>query len=93
MVHGANRNADEYFCTALEAAALQTAYGPGEVLVLAPWFKQPPDALEQGEVYWPGGDPNGAWRAGRDSDGAADPLEHRTVSRRCSRGGRGSATS
>jgi len=82
VVHGADRNADEYFCAMREASVLQQQYAPGEVLVIAPWFKAaPPDTTLPGEVYWPGGDPNGVWRAGRESDPAADPSgAGRTVS-------------
>jgi hypothetical protein len=36
VVHGAGRNADEYFCTGLGAVQLQKEYAPGEVLVVAP---------------------------------------------------------
>lgn len=82
VVHGANRNADEYFCAMKEAAALQGQYPPEEVLVVAPWFKAwPPDSVLANEVYWWGGDPNGVWRAGRESDPTADSSgANRTVS-------------
>eukprot|EP00730_Choanoeca_flexa_P014758 TRINITY_DN6572_c0_g1_i1.p1 TRINITY_DN6572_c0_g1~~TRINITY_DN6572_c0_g1_i1.p1 ORF type:complete len:488 (+),score=47.64 TRINITY_DN6572_c0_g1_i1:110-1573(+) len=67
VVHGAGRNADEYFCAMQEAAALQTFYPTERVLVLAPWFIEPQDNPAQDTVRWNGSDPNGVWRSGQES--------------------------
>lgn len=60
VVHGANRNADDYFdylSGALQEAALEK-----EVLLLAPFFRQAAEA-DTDELYWSGND----WRAGQPS--------------------------
>ncbi|EDQ85984.1 uncharacterized protein MONBRDRAFT_11382 [Monosiga brevicollis MX1] len=67
VVHGASRNADEYFCTMLKAAQLQTSIDPHRVHVIAPWFTEPQDGVASDVVVWNGSDPNGPWRAGLQS--------------------------
>lgn len=43
VVHGAARNADEYFCSVLKAAELQTQFPRDSVAVYAPWYMEPQD--------------------------------------------------
>ena len=67
VVHGAGRNADEYYCSMREAVRLQTRYTDDAVAVVAPWFRQSNDDVPSGTVFWDGSDPNGVWRAGLNS--------------------------
>jgi len=60
MVHGANRDADNYFRTALAATFLAGALE--DTVVVAPRFACGQDKLDANEVSWPcGGD---SWRSG-----------------------------
>src|SRR2546430_13681705 len=65
MIHGANRDADNYFRTALAATFLANAFA--DTIVISPRFASNNgtgcrDALEPNEVNWPcGGD---SWRSG-----------------------------
>lgn len=60
MVHGANRNADHYFETAIGAAFLAGAME--NTIVIAPRLIASPDKPEPNEVLWPNrGD---TWRSG-----------------------------
>ena len=60
MVHGANRNADHYFATAMAAAFLANAVD--DTIVVAPHFIACNDKPEANEVLWScGGD---SWRSG-----------------------------
>jgi pimeloyl-ACP methyl ester carboxylesterase len=60
MVHGANRNADHYFETAMSAAFLAGALA--NTVVIAPHLIAAPDKPEANEVLWPNrGD---TWRSG-----------------------------
>lgn len=70
VVHGSNRNADDYYCAATAAVSLQTIHQ--NVLVLAPWFLSVEDGpvhLEGGgqPLRWAIGDGDGPWRYGDDS--------------------------
>ena len=60
MVHGAGRNADHYFATAMAAAFLAGALE--NTIVLAPHFTAGRDQPAPNEVVWPEG-PN-SWRSG-----------------------------
>ncbi|MFI5233922.1 MAG: alpha/beta fold hydrolase [Gemmatimonadales bacterium] len=60
MVHGANRNADHYFETAMSAAFLAGALE--NTIVLAPHFIAAPDTAGPNEVLWPNRGDN--WRSG-----------------------------
>lgn len=60
MVHGAGRNADHYFETAMAAAFLAGALD--NTIVLAPRFIASPDTPQANEVMWPNG--GNSWRAG-----------------------------
>jgi hypothetical protein len=67
VLHGANRNADDYFCAATAAATLQTTFPTGSVAVVAPRFLEPQDGpvtLADGgtAARWNGTDENGVWR-------------------------------
>lgn len=72
VVHGANQNADDYYCAATAAVDQQTDYMDRDsVLVMAPYFPvitADNDDLvlrEGGEaIRWSHGDGNGAWRYG-----------------------------
>ena len=66
MVHGAGRNADHYFSTALAAAFLAGALE--NTVIVAPRFISPPDKPEANEVVWPN-----TWRSGGTSTSHA-PL-------------------
>jgi pimeloyl-ACP methyl ester carboxylesterase len=60
MVHGAGRNADHYFETAMAAAFLAGA--TGNTIVLAPRFAAGRDTVKPNENKWPEG--GNSWRAG-----------------------------
>ncbi len=60
MVHGAGRNADHYFSTAMAAAFLAGALE--NTMVLAPRFAAGRDRVQPNEVVWPEG--GNSWRAG-----------------------------
>jgi pimeloyl-ACP methyl ester carboxylesterase len=60
MVHGAGRNADHYFSTALAAAFLAGALE--NTIVVAPRFIASPDKPEANEVLWAN-----SWRSGGNS--------------------------
>eukprot|EP01062_Namystynia_karyoxenos_P055900 TRINITY_DN46909_c0_g1_i1.p1 TRINITY_DN46909_c0_g1~~TRINITY_DN46909_c0_g1_i1.p1 ORF type:complete len:790 (+),score=246.37 TRINITY_DN46909_c0_g1_i1:80-2371(+) len=81
MVHGAGRNADDYYCTMREAAKLQQDYAPEEVYVLAPWFTQPQDQAPPRCSYWNGDDSDGVWRYGADSDSSPRVSSYAVVDR------------
>ena len=68
--HGMGRNADDYYCSALEAVAM-SGLPPGRAAVYAPRFMEPPDKPTPGTIYWNGSYPNGCWRCGGESDPAA----------------------
>jgi hypothetical protein len=58
VVHGANRNADDYFRYMTDAVLM--AKKSFETLVIAPHFKTSDDPLEENEVYWS----SQGWRKG-----------------------------
>ena len=60
MVHGAGRNADHYFATAMSAAFLAGALE--NTVVLAPKFTAGRDTARANEVVWPEG--ANSWRSG-----------------------------
>lgn len=60
MVHGAGRNADHYFETAMAAAFLANAMD--NTIVIAPRFAQGHDPIAPNEILWPSREGN--WRAG-----------------------------
>src|ERR1043166_790680 len=60
MVHGAGRNADHYFETAVGAGFLAGALN--NTIILAPRYSVGADTVKPNEVLWAGGGIN--WRAG-----------------------------
>jgi len=60
MVHGAGRNADHYFETAMSATFLANAME--NTIVIAPRFAQGHDSVAANEILWPSREGN--WRAG-----------------------------
>jgi pimeloyl-ACP methyl ester carboxylesterase len=60
MVHGAGRNADDYFETATAAGFLAGALG--NTIIIAPRFIAGRDSARANEVMWPEG--RNSWRAG-----------------------------
>jgi pimeloyl-ACP methyl ester carboxylesterase len=60
MVHGAGRNADHYFATAMAAAFLAGALE--NTIVIAPRFAAGQDTVKPNEVLWPNG--GNSWRSG-----------------------------
>jgi pimeloyl-ACP methyl ester carboxylesterase len=60
MVHGAGRNADHYFETAMAAAFLAGALE--NTVVIAPRFAAGRDSVKPNEMLWPEG--GNSWRAG-----------------------------
>jgi pimeloyl-ACP methyl ester carboxylesterase len=60
MVHGAGRNADDYFETATAAAFLASALG--NTIIIAPRFIAGRDSARANEVVWPEG--GNSWRGG-----------------------------
>ncbi|CAB9526913.1 expressed unknown protein [Seminavis robusta] len=85
VIHGANRNADDYFCSASAAVLRASQPLPDQVLLLAPRFVVPQDlpptvhlGTETGRILqWDGNAPNGAWRYGAN---AIAPLTATNVS-------------
>jgi hypothetical protein len=74
--HGAGRNGDDYFCAGCEAARMQKSVDPSAVAVISPTFMELPDFNgnpSNGTLWWNGSFVQGYWRAGGDSDPAADP--------------------
>ena len=74
VVHGANRNADDYFCSAKATIGLQDRYPPSSVLVITPFFAMTPPSTNQTDAstffYWNDtDDQDGSWRYGADSTG------------------------
>lgn len=67
MIHGADRNGDDYFCAAKAAAELQNSYN--HVLILAPQFYDEMDARPSKSLLYWDNDRNGAWRYGADALG------------------------
>jgi len=66
VIHGANRNADDYFCSASVAVTHQQRYQVDEVLLLAPRFVVPsdmPSTINNTVLQWED-TPNGPWRYG-----------------------------
>ena len=59
VVHGAGRNADDYFCAMHATANMQRSFDPSTVGVFAPRFWEPQDGPAAGSLYWNGSDPNG----------------------------------
>lgn len=68
MVHGTNRNAHDYFNTAMAAAFL--AGGLQDTIVVAPKLIVQSDPKVENEVVWPGG--GDSWRSGGMSPTNAD---------------------
>ncbi len=69
VIHGAARNADDYYCAMSTAAQIQ-GYNVlnGDIIIIAPRFMQATDDHNQGELYWPGSG-NDNWRGGANSLG------------------------
>lgn len=88
-MHGAARNADDYFCSAKATIAMQTRYL--DVLVIAPNFYSSEDTRRSGSfLYWDAQDISGTWRFGADSMGpikysSFDALDHlvATIRKHC----------
>jgi pimeloyl-ACP methyl ester carboxylesterase len=81
VIHGANRNADDYFCAATAAVELQKSlYGYQNVLVVAPHFLGSSDSIDKGRqqpkqendepsfLFWKD-EGAGPWRYGADAMG------------------------
>ena len=69
VVHGAGRNADDYYCAMNAAAKLQTSYAAASVGIFAPRFWETVDGPAAGSLFWNGSDPNGVWRFGANAVG------------------------
>lgn len=67
VIHGANRNGDDYFCASRAAAALQSLYK--DVLVVAPQFYAESDARPMSSLLYWDDDNDGSWRYGADALG------------------------
>jgi pimeloyl-ACP methyl ester carboxylesterase len=65
VIHGANRNADDYFCSAKAALKLENA--TEESLVIAPVFYSIADFRQDASFLAWADDKDGAWRFGADS--------------------------
>jgi len=77
--HGSGRNADDYFCAGVQAAAM-AGLGGGRALVLAPRFMEPADGPPPSVAWWNGTFPEGCWRCGAESDPRASRDGSSTVS-------------
>jgi len=76
VIHGANRNGDDYFCSAKATTRLQKRFAPGTVLVVAPVFLDTPSPPSSSRspsssfLYWNDShDKDGSWRYGADASG------------------------
>jgi pimeloyl-ACP methyl ester carboxylesterase len=72
LIHGAVRNAADYFAVGMAAASMQQYFLDAHVAVFAPHFLEPQDGpvqLSSGAqaLRWNGTDPNGVWRYGAKS--------------------------
>lgn len=67
VIHGANGNADDYFCTAKACVELQDSYR--NVLLIAPQFYSASDTRPRKELLFWNTDKDGSWRYGADSMG------------------------
>ena len=81
MIHGANRNADDYFCS-LHAIAQHQQMNPSEILLLVPWFVSTSDSpviplVNGGEPYrWDTSrDVSGPWRYGANAVSSSTSFE------------------
>jgi pimeloyl-ACP methyl ester carboxylesterase len=66
IIHGAGRNADDYYCSATAVVELQNQYPPHSVLIIVPQFPSVTDApitLHDGGIPLQWADDNG-WRYG-----------------------------
>lgn len=72
VVHGSARNADDYFCTGVEAATLQQHRDSNTIAVFAPHFLEDEDQRSPGELYWNMSFPTGNWKGGGESSPKAD---------------------
>ena len=65
MVHGTDRNADQYLCWALQALQL-AGRSTQDTVVVAPFFADADDKVADGIIYW---DENLGWKEGDTSSG------------------------
>ena len=63
MVHGTDRNADQYLCWALQAAAA-AGRSAEDTVIVAPFFADADDKVSDGIIYW---DQNLGWKEGDES--------------------------
>ena len=63
MVHGTDRNADQYLCWALQALAA-AGRSAEDTVVIAPFFADADDKVADGIIYW---DLNLGWKEGNQS--------------------------
>ena len=78
VVHGTERNADDYFCSMLEAVRLQRRWATSDVMIVAPRFTEPKDNPPLDWLTW-NGTGLGDWRKGGNST-----LHGKSGSRRAS---------
>eukprot|EP00899_Mesostigma_viride_P007125 jgi/Mesvir1/16413/Mv18148-RA.1 len=69
VLHGATRNAAEYFCAMDDARCHAFAF---HALIIAPHFLHPNDETALGKLMWDPKDMDGAWRYGDDAINAAN---------------------
>jgi pimeloyl-ACP methyl ester carboxylesterase len=67
IIHGANRNADDYFCAASAAVDLQSRFS--NILLVAPRFYSSSDEREDASLLFWNDQANGPWRYGADASG------------------------
>lgn len=65
VIHGAGRNSDDYFCSALAATKIQQRWK--NVWVIAPKFFEDIDKPPKEFLYWDHADGDGTWRYGANS--------------------------
>jgi len=63
VIHGSDRNADDYYERMWEAAALARAQH--RTVIIAPWFRIDSDEPDPGEVFW---ESNSDWKRGDRSE-------------------------
>jgi len=80
VIHGSGRNADDYFCSALEAVELQNQWK--DVWVIAPRFFEDIDQPPKDFLYWAtnNNDGDGTWRYGANSVNSGDGIDPSTSS-------------
>eukprot|EP00930_Biecheleria_cincta_P083381 TRINITY_DN72965_c0_g1_i1.p1 TRINITY_DN72965_c0_g1~~TRINITY_DN72965_c0_g1_i1.p1 ORF type:complete len:691 (+),score=73.77 TRINITY_DN72965_c0_g1_i1:30-2075(+) len=66
-IHGARRDAQNYFCSGLKMVDV-AGLNNNETILIVPKFTYKVDERQKHDLWWNGSLPNGAWHVGADSD-------------------------